>query len=196
MDARKENQELAFISMGSNIRPERYLPEALSRLGNLGDLLRISSVYQNPAYGPVEQDNFLNAAALLTVDMGAGQLRASLRAIERDLGRRRGKPPPGLTEGEAKYTPRTIDLDLSLLGQQVIHSGPIRLPDPDILTKAHVAVPLAELAPDFHHPETGETLREIARRLSDRAQMTPRPDIWRGEDHLAANSSGHSSLKE
>jgi 2-amino-4-hydroxy-6-hydroxymethyldihydropteridine diphosphokinase len=196
LDAGRDPPELAFISIGSNIQPERHLPQALARLKDLGDLLRISNVYQNPARGPVEQDDFLNAAALLAVDVGAGQLRASLRAIEQDLGRRRGETLPGLTPREAKYAPRTIDLDLSLLGQQVIHSGPVQLPDPDILTMAHVAVPLAELAPDFRHPETDETLQAIARRLSDQAQMTPRPDIWRAEELPTAGSSRHSRLKE
>jgi 7,8-dihydro-6-hydroxymethylpterin-pyrophosphokinase len=39
------------------------------------------------------------------------------------------------------------------------------IPDPDLLKFAHVTVPVADLLPDFPHPETGEPLGEIAKRL-------------------------------
>lgn len=190
MDKHQTKSELAFISMGSNIEPEWCLPEALERLVHLGSLLRVSNVYQNPAQGPVDQPDFLNAAALLQTDLGASQLRGALRAIERDLGRRRGEVPPGLSAREARYAPRTIDLDLSLLGQQTIRSKDIRLPDPELLTKAHVAIPISELAPDFPHPETHEPLRVIAQRTPGRGRMKMRPDVWREREFASAPSIG------
>jgi 7,8-dihydro-6-hydroxymethylpterin-pyrophosphokinase len=60
--------------------------------------------------------------------------------------------------------PRTIDLDIALAGELVLadRKSGIDIPDPEILTRAHVALPLADLAPDAVHPVTGETLSEIA----------------------------------
>jgi 2-amino-4-hydroxy-6-hydroxymethyldihydropteridine diphosphokinase len=168
---------LAFISLGSNIAPEDNLPMAIERLKELGRLIAVSSVYQSPAVGPVRQEDFLNAAALIETELTPFEIRAQLRQIEADLGRDRPKKLDGYPDEAAKYAPRTIDLDLCLLGDLILDTPPMTLPDPDLLTQPHLAVPLAELAPDFLHPITGEPLREIADRLRPGAQLTPRPDI-------------------
>ena len=63
-----------------------------------------------------------------------------------------------------KNAPRVIDLDISLWNDEALEYGskPWRIPDEDILRFAHVAIPLADLAPDYVHPTTGKPLREIA----------------------------------
>jgi 2-amino-4-hydroxy-6-hydroxymethyldihydropteridine diphosphokinase len=167
----------AFISLGSNIAPEDNLPMAVERLKELGRLVAISSVYQSPAVGPVKQEDFLNAAALIETELTPLEIRAQLRQIEADLGRIRPEKLDGYPPEAAKYAPRTIDLDLCLLGGMTLDSADLTLPDPDLLTRAHLAVPMAELAPDLPHPITGEPLREIADRLRPSAQLTPRADI-------------------
>jgi len=146
--------ELAFVALGSNIEPEEFLPEATRRLHSLGQMKSVSAAYQSKPIGEREQPDFLNAAALLTVAEGPAKLRARLREIETDLGRVRT---------EDKYASRTIDLDIVLLGDRVDPKFP--LPDPDILTRAHLAIPLAELDAEFCHPTTHEALGTIANRL-------------------------------
>lgn len=81
--------------------------------------------------------------------------------MEERLGRRRTSD---------KFSPRTIDLDISLFADLILDDPEdgLRIPDPEILECAHVAVPLADLSPDKRHPVTGETLAEIARRLDAR----------------------------
>ena len=134
----------------------------------LGRLRGISGVYQNPAIGGRPQPDYLNAAVLLEVDSPPDALRAELRSIEAELGRVRTSD---------KYAPRTIDLDLSLLGDQ-IHQGPgFQIPDPGITRLAHLAIPLAELAPEFRHPELGETLAIIADRLRAGSKLVRRTDL-------------------
>jgi len=64
-----------------------------------------------------------------------------------------------------------------LLGAQVISVPDLTLPDPDLLSRPHLAVTMAELAPDFPHPLTGEPLRAIAERLRPQAILTARPDV-------------------
>ncbi len=160
--------ELAFISLGSNIRPEEHLPLAIRRLAELGKIRSVSSVYQNPAIGPTSRADFLNAAALVKTDLPPEAIRLALRRIEADLGRVRTADP---------YEPRTIDVDLCLLGALVLNAADMTLPDPHILTRAYLAVTLAELQPDFQHPVTGESLRGIADRLRRTANLTLREDV-------------------
>jgi 2-amino-4-hydroxy-6-hydroxymethyldihydropteridine diphosphokinase len=160
--------ELAFISLGSNIEPEKNLLFGTRRLGELGRLIAVSTVYQNPAIGPTPQPDFLNAAALIETDHLAEIIRLHLRGIEADSGRVRT---------DDKYAPRTLDLDLCLLGTQITRCPEPSLPDPDLHTRAHLAVPLAELAPSFLHPITGETLQIIADRLRPDASLVPQPEI-------------------
>jgi 2-amino-4-hydroxy-6-hydroxymethyldihydropteridine diphosphokinase len=190
MTANRNASALAFISLGSNIEPELNLPRALRRLSELGDVIRISNVYENPAKGPIEQEDFLNAAVLLMTTLTPTELRSELRRIEAELGRDRAKSFPGLSAEEAKYAPRSIDLDLSLHGVSVLKTAQLRIPDPEIRTQSHIAIPLAELAPDFPHPETGEPLRDIAAALSDQHEMGPRPDVWAERDLSPTSDAG------
>jgi 2-amino-4-hydroxy-6-hydroxymethyldihydropteridine diphosphokinase len=160
--------EPAFVALGSNIEPERHLPLAVARLRTLGRLVAVSTVYRNPALERPEQPDFLNAAALVETDLPWEAIRQRLRSIEAGLGRVRSKDP---------CAPRSIDLDLCLLGGSTLQTAEFTLPDPDLLTRAHLAIPMAELAPDFHHPVTGRTLRSIADRLRPGANLTPRLDL-------------------
>jgi 2-amino-4-hydroxy-6-hydroxymethyldihydropteridine diphosphokinase len=160
--------ELAFIALGSNIKPEKYLPLAVEKLEIVGRLVAVSEVYQNPALGSTPQPDFLNAAVLVESELPPLEIRTLLRDIEAELGRLRT---------EDKYAPRTIDLDLSLLGYTILNTPELTLPDPDLLSRTHLAVTLAELSPDFIHPLTQEPLCEIADRLRSEAELVTRPDV-------------------
>jgi GTP cyclohydrolase I len=157
-----------FIALGSNIDGERHLPEAVRRLALYCRLLVVSPVYESAPVGTTDQPNFLNAAALIETSLTAAELKAQvLQRIEQELGRVRTAD---------KNAARTIDLDIALFGDQVLQVGARHIPDPDILKYAHIAVPLADLAPQQRHPETGQTLSDIAHHLTS-SQLVPRPDI-------------------
>jgi 2-amino-4-hydroxy-6-hydroxymethyldihydropteridine diphosphokinase len=64
-----------------------------------------------------------------------------------------------------------------LLGDLILDTPQLTLPDPDLLTRPHLAIPLAELAPDFPHPITREPLHEIAERLRSGAQLSLQSEI-------------------
>jgi 2-amino-4-hydroxy-6-hydroxymethyldihydropteridine diphosphokinase len=160
--------ERAFISLGSNIEPEKNLPLAARELVRIGTVISYSSVYQSPAIGRPEDPDFLNAAALVETDCSPIEIRNRLREIEGTLGRVRMAD---------KYARRTIDLDLCLLGPTVLRMREMELPDPDILDRSCLAVPFAEMDPGFPHPVTGETLESIAERLRLDTPLTLRPDV-------------------
>lgn len=160
--------EPAFISLGSNIEPETFLPRTVKQLDALGRVVAVSRVYQSAAIAPDPQPDFLNAAALLRTAAEPLEMRAALRNIEAALGRIRGTD---------KNAPRTIDLDLCLYADRILRTPELVLPAPEILERAYLAVTLAELAPDFRHPVTGETLRAIADRLRPSARLVLRADV-------------------
>ncbi len=90
--------------------------------------------------------------------------------MEHLLGRVRSSDP---------NAPRTIDVDISLFNDEVLTLGKRRIPDPEILLYPHIAVPLADVAPDYRHPETGETLADIAARMiaSSEQHLVRRDDV-------------------
>jgi dihydroneopterin aldolase / 2-amino-4-hydroxy-6-hydroxymethyldihydropteridine diphosphokinase len=157
-----------FVSLGSNVDPERNLVEAVRRLAACCHLLAVSPVYETRPVGKIEQPNFLNAAALIETVLDAAQFKDQvLRAIEDELGRVRTAD---------KNAPRTVDLDISLFDDQVLDLDNRHIPDPETVRFAHIARPLADLAPEFCHPETGQTLLQIAQALPD-AGLARRTDL-------------------
>jgi 2-amino-4-hydroxy-6-hydroxymethyldihydropteridine diphosphokinase len=161
---------LAYLSLGSNIEPERNLPAAVALLGQFGRVIAVSSVWQSAPVGFTEQADFLNAAALLETPLSAQALREQgIAQIEKSLKRVRT---------ENKNAPRTIDIDIMLFNDEVFALGQRHIPDPEVLERPFVAIPLAEIAPDYVHPETGRTLEQIAGRFDPAAaRMSRRDDV-------------------
>jgi 2-amino-4-hydroxy-6-hydroxymethyldihydropteridine diphosphokinase len=107
---------------------------------------------------------YLNAAAIVETTLDAAALKTEvLRPLESALGRERG--------GAAV----TADADIVLFNREVTSYLGRDLPDPDVTTRAHVALPLADIAPDYVHPVSGQTLAQIAAALRS-------PAIHRRED--------------
>ena len=160
--------ECTFISIGSNIEPHKHVVLGFERLAELGRVLAVSRVYENPPIDRPGHPDFLNAAVLIETDLSPDEVRNKLTEIEDELGR---------TRSDDKYGPRTIDLDLCLYGDLVSRSDVATLPDPDILERAYLAVTLSELDPDFRHPVTHERLADLADRLRPGASLLERRDI-------------------
>lgn len=145
---------LAYLSLGSNVDPEHNLPEAVAQLARFGRIKAVSSVWQTAAVGFTSQPDFLNAAVLLETELSARNLKQrAITRIENSLGRVRT---------ENKNGPRTIDIDIMLFNHDVISTGQRRIPDPELLERSFVAIPMAEIAPEYMHPEVKKTLAEIA----------------------------------
>ncbi|PJF44058.1 MAG: 2-amino-4-hydroxy-6-hydroxymethyldihydropteridine diphosphokinase [Phototrophicales bacterium] len=149
-----------YVLLGSNIDPYENMKRALAYLRAHCEVLAVSSVYRTPPQEFLDQDDFLNMAVKLHTQLDAMSFKTKIGGgLEKALNRVR--------DPNNRAGPRTIDLDISLWGDAVFEYGhkPWRVPDKDILRFAYVAIPLAELAPDFIHPETGQTLSQIAASL-------------------------------
>ncbi|MEE8423405.1 MAG: 2-amino-4-hydroxy-6-hydroxymethyldihydropteridine diphosphokinase [Thermodesulfobacteriota bacterium] len=160
---------LAYISIGSNIDKQANITACLKKLRNLCAVKEVSSVYETRPVGNKDQESFFNAALILETPLKPVKLKFTvLDAVEKELGRRRT---------EDKDAPRTIDLDISLFNQWTLTLGKRKIPDPEILQYPHIAIPLAEIAPDYVHPITGETLTQIAARFEKTKGVKRRDDI-------------------
>jgi 2-amino-4-hydroxy-6-hydroxymethyldihydropteridine diphosphokinase len=166
----------AYLSLGSNIKPEFHLPASVGMLSKVGRVLAVSQVWESAPFGYGESSNdqgtqnFLNAAVLLETLLSAQTLCVdAVPTLEARLGRVR--------DPHDKNAPRTIDVDLSLFNRDVLTIGHRSIPAPDILTRAFVAVPLAELDPDYIHPTADRTLARIAAELAPTFSMRLRPEV-------------------
>jgi 2-amino-4-hydroxy-6-hydroxymethyldihydropteridine diphosphokinase len=135
-----------YVGLGSNVRPEQHLPEAIEHLQRQFGALRCSHCYQSPAYGFVGAD-FLNAVVAFESALAPAAIEAVLSAVEYAEGRPRAA---------RRFGSRTLDLDLLLYGARVDPTA--RLPRADVLQYPFVLAPLVELAPRLLHPVTGVSI--------------------------------------
>ena len=145
----------ALVVLGSNIAPERNLPEAVARLRAVAgvEVAAVGGTYESPPFGRAGDPWFRNCALLLETALSPEELRTAFRGVEAELGRVRS--------GD-RFAPRPIDIDLVAVAGFEGDVGGKPLPDPDIPRHAFLALPLADVAPDWVLPGEGRTLREIA----------------------------------
>lgn len=158
-----------FIGIGSNIDRERNVRAAVGRLKETGTGIVISPVYESRAYG-FEGGNFYNLAIGMETDIPPESLTGILRDIEDGQGRLRDGP---------KYSSRTLDLDLLIYGDLVRHDETLNVPRRDIMSCSFVLRPLADIAGEFRHPESGARIIDIWRAF-DR----PDQELWKVEFEL------------
>lgn len=157
-----------FIAFGSNIAPEANVARALDLLAEHVRATGVSTVYRTEPLGRPKEEPFLNGALLIQTDLGPRTLKFEvLRGIEKRLGRVRTAD---------RHAARPIDLDIALYADRLIAEPGLQLPDPDILARAFLAIPLAELAPEMILPGTDDCLADIASRFS-REGMAALPDF-------------------
>ena len=141
----------AYLSLGSNIEPEKNLRLAIAALrARFGDV-RVSPVYRTRAVGFVGPD-FLNAIAVVQSDINPFALHKWLHRLEEAQGRNRR---------DAAYSNRPLDVDIIYFGDLVLDGpGEFQLPRPE-LKHAFVLKPLADVAPDFVDPIRNATLAQL-----------------------------------
>ena len=148
--------ERAYIAIGSNLGDRRaYLQAGIREVAALPGtrIAAVSHAYETRPLGPVAQPDFLNAVLAIATSLAPEPLLAALLAAEKKHQRQR----------RIHWGPRTLDLDLLLYGERVVENATLTLPHPRMNERGFVLVPLCEIAPELHHPQTG---RPFATHLS------------------------------
>ena len=157
--------------MGSNLASEPYgtprevCMAATAALEARGLRILSRSSWFRTAPVPVsDQPWFVNGVASVATTLGPGDLLALLHEVESDFGRVR----------RVRNEARVLDLDLLAYGDLVADGpeGPL-LPHPRLQERAFVLLPLAEVAPDWHHPRTGRSVADMIRDLPGGQQVQP-----------------------
>lgn len=132
---------VAYLALGGNIGNARAtIGRALALLGD--DALHVaarSSDYRTPAWGKIDQPDFINACARVHTRYSPHELLSRCLGVEAQLGRVRAE----------RWGPRTIDIDVLTFDHRSLADEDLTLPHPALFERAFVLVPLAELAPDL-----------------------------------------------
>jgi len=127
----------AFVGLGSNLGDRwAYLTGGLAWLP---DLVATSPVYETDPVGGPPQGPYLNMVAELCTEATPAQLLAAARAAESAAGRDRSE----------RWGPRTLDVDILLVGDLRLSSPELEVPHPRMWERGFVLVPLADLAPEL-----------------------------------------------
>jgi 2-amino-4-hydroxy-6-hydroxymethyldihydropteridine diphosphokinase len=154
-----------FISLGSNIGDRNNnLQKAIQLIADeIGQIVKLSSVYETEPWGFESIDNFLNMAIEVASNLAPEEILSKCLEIEQRLGRTRAHG--------SGYISRTIDIDILFYGDMIINSELLIIPHPHIANRSFVLEPLAEIAPEFTHPVLDKNMKELIKACTDQTEV-------------------------
>ncbi|WP_262898407.1 2-amino-4-hydroxy-6-hydroxymethyldihydropteridine diphosphokinase [Aequorivita echinoideorum] len=163
METLKPNHHVYF-SLGSNMGNRfENLQSAINFLfEKVGQIVKISSVYETPAMG-FEGDPFLNCAVLLHTDLKPKKILKTILAIEKTMGRVRG--------ATKSYTSRPIDIDIIFVDELILESQELTIPHPQMEKRKFVLQPLAEINSHIIHPISKKNIIKILAESTDNSTL-------------------------
>lgn len=163
-----------YLSLGANIGDRAAtLRQAVRDLAGLGQVVRVSSLYETDPVGYIDQPNFLNAVVLLETQLEPLDLLAGTSAIEQEHGRQRS----------FKNAPRTLDIDILFYDDRIVTEPTLRIPHHLLNIRAFVLVPLVEIAPNLRHPLLHDTASDFLSQLDDEDRSGVR--LYTGPEWIA-----------
>jgi 2-amino-4-hydroxy-6-hydroxymethyldihydropteridine diphosphokinase len=149
---------IAYIGLGSN-RGDKTAncQAAVEGLAEAGRIISVSSFYYTEPVGYKEQEDFINAVAILETNRSPVELLSICHAIEDRLGRRR----------TVRWGPRTVDLDILLYGDLVMSRPDLIIPHPLMAVRRFVLAPFVEIAPAVMHPVLNKTMIQLLAELQN-----------------------------
>lgn len=152
-----------YLGLGSNVQPEQNIAAGIAALEATMGEIQLSPAYRTRSVG-FDGEDFINLAAHCSTDMQPLELKAWLNDLENQHGRARDVP---------KFSDRTLDIDILLVDDLWVRLPGLEIPRPEIESFAHVLRPLADLAPDFVYPSSGQTLSAMWQAFAQPPIMEP-----------------------
>lgn len=153
-----------IFSTGSNIgkRPwHLYFAQKMLEK-RVGKIISKSKLYESEAWGLEAQRNFLNQIIVIETKLEAEQCLEILQSIEEERFRER----------KTRWGPRTLDIDILFFNQEVINSQSLIIPHPHLTNRLFVLLPLSEIMPDFVHPISGYSMKQLLTKCTDNSKVT------------------------
>ncbi len=159
---------IAYIALGSNLGDRAgYLQAALLQLRQTPNISvrQVSRFWETtPVGGPAGQHAYLNAAAEIETTLEPSALLKILLQIEAEQERVR----------TTRYGPRTLDLDILLFDDQILHEPQLTIPHPRLHERSFMLAPLAEIAPQALHPVFRRSIAQLLAELGHRPLLGKR----------------------
>lgn len=153
-----KKSNIAYIALGANLsNPKETFITALSELEKNGlTIVAVSSLWHSPAWPPgLGHPDYVNAVVSVNTEKNATTLMKTLHAIEVHFGRVR----------TVLNAPRSLDLDIIDYNGSIL-KGDVVLPHPRVLDRPFVLLPLSEIASDWVHPISQESVSQALVKLS------------------------------
>lgn len=153
-----------YLSLGSNLGDRKaHLEECVQKIAEeVGDLKKISSIYESSSWGNEKLPNFLNLVLLLECSLEPEALLKKLKELEKSMGRER--------KGTKSYLSRTIDIDIIYYNDLIYQSKMLSIPHPQLHKRNFVLKPLNEIASGYIHPVLAVSNRKLLKMSDDKLE--------------------------
>jgi len=146
-------EHIVYLALGSNLGDRlANLKQAIAALTPQMEVQAKSAVYETPPWGYEDQPKFLNQVIKANTYLDPEPLLKHLKRLEIALGRKESFP----------NGPRLIDMDILFYDDLVLNAGSLVIPHPRLHERGFVLLPLMDINPDFVHPVSKKSVREMA----------------------------------
>ena len=154
---------LVYLSLGSNIGNREYwLKRGVFYLKEEIKVIKLSSIYETEPVGYEKQRKFLNMVLMGKTALKAEELLNKCMEIESKCKRVR----------EKKWSPRTLDIDILLYGNEIINKKTLKIPHPELIKRRFVLIPMMDISPSIFIPDKGITVKEALLTCKDNKKVS------------------------
>ena len=148
-----------FLLLGSNLGDRQMLLQtAIDEIAKrVGGIQKKSAVYETQSWGKTDEPDYLNQVIFLKTGLSANIVLSEILEIEADMGRKR----------DEKWGSRLIDIDILFYNEETIKQDGLQIPHPELHNRRFTLEPLAEIAPDFVHPQLQKSMLRLKKELTD-----------------------------
>ena len=151
-----------YLNLGSNLGNRLlHLTRAMKAIGEEFGPYETSHKVESDPWGFNSTNRFVNIGLTIESNLHPEDVILRLQAIEKGISTR------GHRRWDGSYNDREIDIDIMASDGEPYHSSTLQIPHRHLAKRDFFLTPLAELAPDWHHPDSGLSAIEMLNALSN-----------------------------